>query len=145
MTLRSWNFISDPARPASYETTAQRWLWRHNQIAVFVLVAVEVLALLVMDHTVVAARYGPYAGRVYGGAIALASIEVLLWHFLYRHGGTEARWAAGLMGVWFGILILVQLTRVSIDGSINVWSFVVFGYMTLSHAGYALFGSRARH
>jgi hypothetical protein len=45
MTLRSWHFVSGQARSASYETTAQRWLWRHNQFAVMVLVAVEVLAL----------------------------------------------------------------------------------------------------
>ncbi len=145
MTLRSQHFMSDQAHAASYETTAQRWLWWHNQVAVLVLVAVVVLALLVMDHSAFAARYGPYVGRVYGGAIALASVEVLLWHFLYRHGGTEARWAAGLMGAWFGILIVIQLARASIDVPISVWNLVVGGYMALSHVGYAFFGSRARH
>ena len=142
--MRAWQFVSSDMRPASHETAMQIWLWRHNQFAVFVLVAVEVIALFLLDHSALAERYRPYLGRVYGGAVALACVELLLWHFLYRHGGTEARWAAGLMGLWYAILILVRLARASIGVGTTKWIFVILTYMVVARWSYAFFGSRAR-
>lgn len=142
--MQHWYVISDDARPASYESGMQRLLRIHNQIAVFVLTAATVLALATMDHAAVAERYGPFVGRVYGGTIALVSVELLLWHFLYKHGGIEARWAAGLMGAWFAILIFVQLARASIDVPVNPWDMALCLYMLGAHVTYAFFGSRAR-
>lgn len=144
MATSRWN-PDGKTRPASYETPVQHWLWAHNQIAVLVLAVAEVLALIIVDHTALAERYGPYIGRVYGGALALVGIEVLLWRFVYRHGGVEARWAAGLMGAWFGIMMLVQFARASIDVPVNRWSLALLGYMLAAHGVYAVFGSRARH
>lgn len=90
-------------------------------------------------------RYRPYSGRLYSGIIGLLAVELLLWYFLYRPGGIEARWAAGLMGVWFAILILIALAQASIDVPINLWGVLPCAYMLLSHTSYAFLGSRARY
>ena len=89
------------------------------------------------------AHYGPFVGRIVAAPLLLAFVELVLWARFYRYDDQTARWAAAWAGAGLGLLVVVQLLRMSIQIPQSPWLIGLYTYFALSHLLYA-FAGRAR-
>jgi hypothetical protein len=136
--------LSDGPTGWQPEKPRQRWLRLNFVLSFWLLIAWCVYAVMSFARVPVEVwqRWSPYSGRIIMFPIAIAAVQLLLWFKLYRRFGRPARWAAGLIGVYFFIQVLIQLLRASIQVEISVPHTWFFFYVGASHVLYALGGSR---
>ena len=79
--------------------------------------------------------FAPFGGRILSALFGTVAVEALLWVFVYREAGHEARWAAGLMGGFLAIKTLIM--------PLYSWTLVPFyGYVSASQVLFAARGRR---
>jgi len=111
------------------------WVTLNFVVSVWAIIVASAFALVLVSGEIATwpNDLSPYEGRFVASFLGLLGVESLLWFFIYRDAGKEARWAAGLMGAYLGIAALIALLY-------NPWAPPILGYASISHLLFAAKG-----
>jgi hypothetical protein len=129
------------------ESALQRLIRWHFWVLVWLTIAGSLVQLagFAADPVAVWYRFAPYTGRIVLGPLIIGAGQLFLWIAVYRYGGRTARGAAGLVGGFLALLVLVQLLRATIQVPISVPGTLFYAYAATAHLIYAVGGSRLGH
>jgi hypothetical protein len=122
----------------------RRRVWVNFHVAVGLTVAAG--AVLFVERAAEAAAirdyYGPFTTRVILGTLIVAAVEAGLWFFVYRHGGGGAQLAAGLMGTFLLLRLVIVPLLLADLGIVEFGAAELLAgtYLAVSHLAFAASG-----
>ena len=124
-----------------HETTMQRLLRYNCWLSLWMAMAAAAFEITRMDIGQVIAF--PLSGWMIAGALSFIAVGLMTFSFVMRYGGREARWAAGLLGGAFLIVLLIRAAQASLGNTPSA-STALVAYVAVAHLAYAFGGSSAK-
>jgi hypothetical protein len=119
-------------------------LWANFVISVWVLVAWCAYRTIKYSSAVerLQEAYGPFSMRVLLWPIAIGTMELLFWFFIFRERGNGTRLFAAFMGLVLLLrgIVVSLLTASLYDIALDPIRTFVYGYVAASHLAFAVFG-----
>ena len=140
--MRRRTVIFETRSPAAAENRLERWIRWNCWLSMWAAIAVFTVWATQVKFAGSARYPTPLSGRILAGALGFVAVETLLWLFVVRKGGIEARWAAGLMSMYFVACLVIISAWASLGTATEAWIVGFFVYSAASHVAYGIFGSR---